>query len=358
MASIQFTDRGTALRVSPRGRALAQGAAAAAATPSLLNTQPWRWRITGDTAELRLDRSRQAVALDPDARLLTLSCGVALHHARIALAADGVEVDVRYLPDDADPDLLASVKCRGFTVHTTPEAQRLRRAMAIRRSDRRPFADRAVPTDALDRLRAAAETQGGHLFFPRPRDLVTLTVAAGHAAAAELADPAYRAELAEWVHRSGDSDGVPPGTTVPMAARPVPVRDFTATGAQRTTLHDPLVLADRFARYAVVFTDGDQPRDWIRAGETVSAVLLAATAEGLATSVMSDLVEVPAARALLRDLLSGIGYPAIAIRVGVPATGTPPPSAPRRPGYETVEVVAEPIHATETGDPHSAKEAG
>jgi nitroreductase len=358
MASIQFTDRGTALRVSPRGRALAQAAAVAAAAPSLLNTQPWRWRITGDTAELRPDRSRQTVALDPDGRLLTLSCGIALHHAQIALAADGVEVDVAYLPDDTDPDLLATITCRGFTVHAPPDAQRLRRAIALRHTDRRPFADRPVPADAIDRLRTAAEAKGGHLFYPPPRDLVTLTVAAGHAAAAELADPAYRAALADWVYRHSGADGVPPATTVPMAARPVPVRDFTATGRERTTLHDPLLLADRFACYAVVFTDGDLPRDWITAGETVSAILLTATAEGLATSLISDLVEVPSSRALLRDLLCGIGHPAIVVRVGVPAGGTPPPSAPRRPASDTVEVVAEPIDATEAGSLDRTTEGG
>jgi nitroreductase len=350
MASIQFTDRGTAHRVSPRGRALAQAAAVAVAAPSLLNAQPWRWRITGDIAELRADHSRQAVALDPDARLLTLSCGIALHHARIALAADGVEVDIAYLPDDDDPDLLASVTCRGFTVHAAPDAQRLRRAIALRRTDRRPFADHPVPADTLDRLRTAAEAEGGHVFYPRPRDLVTLTVAAGHAAAAELADPAYRAELADWVYRHSGVDGVPPDTTVPMAARPVPVRDFTATGTERSTLHQPLLLADRFARYGVVFTDGDLPRDWIAAGEAVSAILLTATAEGLATSLMSDLVEVPTSRALLRDLLCGIGHPAIVVRIGLPAGGTPPPTAPRRPACETVEVVAEtPAHARKSG---------
>jgi nitroreductase len=354
MASIQFTDRGTAIRVSPGGRALAQAASAAAAAPSLLNTQPWRWRITGDTAELRPDHSRQAVALDPDGRLLTLSCGIALHHARTALAADGVEVDVEYLPDDADPDLLATITYRGFTVQTTPAAQRLRRAMATRRTDRRPFADRPVPPEALNMLLTAAEVAGAHLFFPPPRDRVMLTVAAGHAAATELADPQYRAELGDWVYRGG-SDGAPPATTVPMAARPVPVRDFTATGSERTALHDPLMLAERFARYAVVFTDGDLPRDWIAAGEAVSAVLLAATAEGLATSLMSDLVEVPSSRALLRDLRSGIGYPAIVMRVGLPANGTPPFS-PRRPATETVEVVAEPIDGTEAKAPDQAAE--
>jgi hypothetical protein len=340
MAPIQFTDRGTAVRVSERGRTLAQAAVAALAAPSLLNTQPWRWRIDDDTAELRAARDRQVTSLDPDGRLLALSCGVALHHARTALAANGVRVEVTHLPDDDDPDLLATIRYVGTTA-ATPESQRLRRAMATRRTDRRPFADRPVPLAALDSLRAAAEAEGAHVHFPQPRELVLLTVAAGHAATAELADPAYRRELASWVRRGAAGvDGVPAATTVPAAARPVPVRDFTPAGPE-PTLHEPLVLADRFASYAVLFTDGDGPRDWLTAGQALSAVLLTATVEGLATSPMSDPVEVAPARALVADMLSGVGYPAIVLRVGVPANDAALPTSPRRPAVDAVELVAD-----------------
>jgi hypothetical protein len=44
--------------------------------------------------------------------------------------------------------------------------------MANRRSDRRPFADRRVPTDVLERLCAAAEAQKAHLSFARPDTMV------------------------------------------------------------------------------------------------------------------------------------------------------------------------------------------
>ncbi|WP_327004135.1 hypothetical protein OHA72_55340 [Dactylosporangium sp. NBC_01737] len=155
MAAIQYTDRGTAVRVSPAGRALTEAVLAALDAPSILNTQPWRWRIDGDTAQLRADRSRQLATIDPDGRLLTLSCGAALHHVRVALAADGVAAEVAYLPDGDDPDLLATVHPAG-AVERGAQAQRLRRAMSIRRTDRRPFADQDVPEAALDRLRAAA----------------------------------------------------------------------------------------------------------------------------------------------------------------------------------------------------------
>src|SRR5690349_8602977 len=109
MSAIQFTEQGTALRVSGESGALARAALTGRKAPSILNSQPWRWRVDGRTLELRADRSRRIAALDPDARLLTVSCGVALHHARTSLAADGVRFRVECLPDPADPDLLAAV---------------------------------------------------------------------------------------------------------------------------------------------------------------------------------------------------------------------------------------------------------
>jgi hypothetical protein len=99
MAAIQFTDRGVPVRVSGESSVLARAALTAGKAPSILNTQPWRWRVDGRLLELRADRHRQVTGLDPDGRLLTLSCGVALHHVRVALATEGADIRVVHLPD-------------------------------------------------------------------------------------------------------------------------------------------------------------------------------------------------------------------------------------------------------------------
>jgi hypothetical protein len=69
MPAIQFTDPGATTPVSEQSRVLARAAVAALGAPSILNTQPWRWRIGGDVAELRADRDRQVQSIDPDGRL-------------------------------------------------------------------------------------------------------------------------------------------------------------------------------------------------------------------------------------------------------------------------------------------------
>ncbi|MER7281870.1 nitroreductase family protein [Dactylosporangium sp. NPDC000244] len=332
----------TTYQVGPVGRELARAAAAALHAPSVLNTQPWRWRIVHDAALLYADRRRRLATLDPTGRLLVLSCGAALHHACVTLAADGVEFEVYSQPHDDDPDLLAVVRYRG-AAEPSPRVERMRRAIRSRRSDRRPFADRPVPDEVIERLCRAAQRTDARLQMVWARNLTDLAVAAGEAADAQLSDPRYRAELADWIRAPGEGcDGVPIDTLAPVGARPVPVRDFIAAGTA-ASISSRMDVTDRQARYGVVVTDGDGPLDWLTAGVTLSAVLLTATAEHLATSAMSDLVENEVARGTLRRMLGGVGYPAIGIRIGIPASAAALPRSPRRPAAEVVEVVADKV---------------
>jgi hypothetical protein len=283
MPTIEFTDRRATARASPATRVLAQVAMAAGAAPPIFNSQPWRWRIGDDVAELRIDRRLQPRSTDPDARILTISCGAALHCARAALAAAGVTVEVTRTPDPAGSDLLARLRVTGFGA-PVPDAVRYQPAVALRHTGRRPTADLDVPDAALSRLRAAAEEQGAHLHVLSPADALTLTVAAGPAAVA---------------------------------------------------------AAGRRARYAVLFTDADGPGAWLAAGEALSAMLLVASTENLVAAALSDLVEGPAIRRLLRDLVGAVGHPAMALRIDVPRD--PTLRTPHRPADQPIKTV--PAHA-------------
>src|SRR5690349_15400213 len=108
MAAIQFTDRRTATRLSVESLALARAASAAMSAPATVDGRPWRWRIDGPVLSLFADATDNLDAT-------TVTCGIVLHHARTALAADGVATDVRYLPDPTRPDLLATIGHAGAT---------------------------------------------------------------------------------------------------------------------------------------------------------------------------------------------------------------------------------------------------
>lgn len=150
MSAIQFTDRRTATRLSVESLALGRAASAAMSAPSLAPGRPWRWRIDGPVLSLHADDGRHR-SVD-----VLVSCGIVLHHAHIALAAEGVAAQVSHVMDN---DLLATISHIGPTATGAADA-RLYRAIASRRSDTRPFAPSPVPDASLRRLLAAAGRPG------------------------------------------------------------------------------------------------------------------------------------------------------------------------------------------------------
>ncbi|GGQ84593.1 Acg family FMN-binding oxidoreductase [Couchioplanes azureus] len=320
---------------SRAAQALEAAARASLHAPSVFNTQPWRWRLGQDRLELHADRGRALTATDPDRRLLLLSCGGALHHARVALAAAGWAPRVVRLPDEANPDLLALITITG-TDTADPDGERMAAAIPRRRTDRRAFAERPVPEETLTRLRRTVEAEGAYLHVVRRDQMPMLATSTSRAADAESRDPAYREELWHWTHRPQDSgDGVPPSTAVQQVPRRVPIRDYAPEGTAGLAAGDGFDLG---AAYVILFGGSDGPLDLLRGGEALSALLLTATADGLATAPLSDTIEVQWPRRLLTDLLAGVGEPYVVVRLGYSDTSEPLPPAPRRRAAEVIDI--------------------
>lgn len=310
--------------------------AAALRAPSVLNTQPWRWRIHDGILDLRVDPDRQLPALDPEGRMLTVSCGAALDHALIALRTQGYRAEVRLLPEPTDPELLASIR-PVETLPATAEDFRRYQTTLRRHTDRRPFGPDPLSSDDLAALRHSAETHLIQLHLVTAEQLPTLAAAATSAASAELADSRSRAELTRWTRRpAGAAAGLTTNVTVPPALRPVPLRPFAAD--ERGEL-DPGPGDESGARYLILWGDRDGRRAWLSAGLALSAVLLTAAERGLATSPMTDLVEVANTRLVLRRLLSWQGHPYAVLRVGIATADVGLPAAGRRSHDAAVEII-------------------
>lgn len=317
--------------------ALAQAAATATCAPSVHNTQPWRWRVRPDRLELFAVRDRQLAAIDPDGRLLTLSCGIALHHARAALAAEGWSVRVDRLPDADQPDLLATVTGTGHT-EAPAEAMRLVQCMRVRHTDRRPVSDEEVPRPAVDAIVAAAGAEGARMQPLRQEQVLELAAAASRAAEAEADDAGIRAELEYWTSRAA-----PPGTGLTSEVLPeeppattVPGRDFVTPGTLPVGPGH-----DRFAVYALLHGDDDEPASWLRAGEALSAAWLVGTELGVGMVPLSGVVENSGTRQALRQMLAELGYPYLVVRMGIPDPAhAGPPHTPRLPTEAVVDTDA------------------
>jgi nitroreductase len=316
---------------------LAEAAAAAGYAPSVHNTQPWRWRVGATGLDLYADRTRQLQIADPVGRLLTLSCGAALHHARAALAAEGWSVAVTRLPTADDPDHLARLTLDGRT-DVTPDAMRHFQAVRLRHTDRRPVGETPIGSAEVGAVRKAANAEGVDVHVLTPDQVIELGSASARADRIEVTDPEQRQELAYWIGGERSGTGVP-DASIPdsPSATVVPGRDFVREGTLQTGAGH-----DRAAKYVVLFGSDDEPLDWLRAGEAMSACWLAATELGLSVLPFSAVIEVPATREALRGLLSHVGYPFLVLRLGFPDPDhAGPPHTPRLPSEQVIEVDAQ-----------------
>jgi hypothetical protein len=300
---------------------------AAGRAPSLHNSQPWRFRVTDDVIELHADPDRRLPATDPHDRELRLACGAALFNLQIAVHGFGVRPRVTVLPDRERPGLVALVH-RGAPAPPSPEQLRLLRAIPQRRSNRHPFSDVQVSAAEQHDLRRAAAEEGGRLHIVEDRGRrAELQRIAARAHRIQLADPSVQAETARWTGVAPDrTDGVPVSAGGPL---PEPqdrwvLRDFTA-GAGRVRVpgkdfeHEPLI--------AVLTAGLSGPAGDVQAGQALQRVLLTATADGLAVSLLSHVVEVPQTRAELGRLLQDGRLPQAGLRIG---RGWPVPTTARR----------------------------
>jgi len=205
-------------------------------------------------------------------------------------------------------------------------------AVPRRHTDRRPFASAVVPADVVEEMTGAARGHG-----------IRLTVAG--AAAREIIlnlsraaerrlrmHGSYRAELRRWTSRPPSRrDGIPPPAIGPWdALERLPLRDF---GLMQPHLARVAERFEPFPTITVLSTAGDDVRQWLAAGQALQHLLLVATRAGLATTPISQPVEVPAIRELLSD--TGAGWWAqMIVRIGY---GSPAAATPRRALAEVLD---------------------
>ncbi|WP_326558179.1 Acg family FMN-binding oxidoreductase [Micromonospora sp. NBC_01796] len=306
--------------------------AAAIRAPSLHNSQPWRFQLRHGGIEVRVDPDRLLPACDPSGWAARIGCGAAVFNLRLALASAGTPARVRLRPYPEDPDVVARL-VPDRPRPATPSERELHAVITRRHSNRMPFWPTPVPPDARWRLVEAARAEDGWLDLvigSAPVQALAEVVRGAHRVLERDRD--YQAELARWIRLDAALDGVP-ATAGGPAGEPQDLLPQRAFGVRtrapgRDFEPEPLV--------AVLGCAGDHPRDQVAAGQALQRVLLTAAADGLAVSMLSQPIEVPAAREQLRLALGRAGVAQMVLRIGYGQPGWP---TPRREVEEVIDAV-------------------
>ncbi|MFC4119915.1 Acg family FMN-binding oxidoreductase [Nonomuraea zeae] len=288
--------------------------------PSIHNTQPWRFSVTGEEISLRADPDRKLRFGDASGRELLISCGAALFTARTAMRCEGFEPDVRILPDPDRPSLLATIR-PGREVQPDESIRALGAEIERRRTHRAGFADMPVPDRLVERLVRAAMEEGPRLTPVRSPEAVRIIAALTQAAqGVQAQDRRFSLELIRWSQPPGSrrKDGVPAQGYPQRVERTnpdFPQRDYSWR-------HDWGNQADQRAAtsvgvVALLTTQGDTREDWIAAGQALQHLLLHAAAFGVSAAFHTQALEMGLLREFLQHELCSGEYPQMIMRLGI-----------------------------------------
>lgn len=337
--------------------------------PSSHNTQPWLFNVADGEIRLFADLHRWLRVADPRKRELYVSLGAALENLLLAADHFGVDHEVRYLPG-SDATHVATVRLSGNDDESEEtsendgsdgsderdgsdgsdapledsrrsggrdslrpeesEGSRLFEAIPRRRTDRREYQRRPIPREDLRALREiVTEDDVALQFVVEPDELNEIATLAARADRRLFADPAYREELARWLNRGAFGHSWPKAKIGGFAVRHLNVGRLRARSDAKLLRAAPVVGVVRTRSDVGTVEARDDRATQIRAGQAFQRASLLATALDVRTHSMSALLEVPALRRELTDLLGRPDWtPQHLFRLGY-AEGISAPS-PRR----------------------------
>jgi hypothetical protein len=308
--------------------------------------------LTSDTVELLADSSRRLPITDPDMRELTISCGAALLSIRVAARSFGYNLACSTFPDATQPELLAQAGLERATA--IPADRRLRETIAARRTIRGAFADRPLPKELTDRLIQASNHEGASLTVvddPKRKRRVSKLVA--EAEQAFLADPAFRIELSRWIEErvseaydhdsearwrlgralSGIAGQTPESSPRPDLFTPMAAGVARSLARAEQAADYQRALAEGAPLLALLSTRGDNPPDWLTAGQALQHVLLVAAADGVSASFLNPAIELRRFRTQTTKAFGARGGAQVLLRLGY---GPDRPPTARRPVKDLV----------------------
>ena len=197
-------------------------------------------------------------------RHVAISCGAATYNACLAIRCTGHESWVQVLPAAYGTHPVSVVHI-GVRRAAAPADLEQYDAIGDGRSEPGPYRDWRLPFSLITRLEEAAEAEGG--FF---RVLTSTQIE-------RVRDVVADSSVASWV----------------------------TTGSDQITL-------------AVLSTQGNSPREWIRAGMALERVLLTAYLHGVVASLSRAPVDQLEDRAQLSGVALGFDHPQLVLRLGYP----------------------------------------
>jgi hypothetical protein len=163
--------------------------------PSSHNSQPWRFRVSGNEVDIGADEARWLDAADPTKRELYISVGCAIEN--LCVAAERLELEPRVeYHGGTDTDTVATVTLREDSEPSTHRPPELFDAITNRSTSHDPFDDRTLDTAVRDELGGVVAEEDVTLHLvDDPETKGAISELQAEADRLQMDDPEYRTEV-------------------------------------------------------------------------------------------------------------------------------------------------------------------
>lgn len=260
------------------------------------NTQPWKFRLEGQSIAILPDFARRTTAVDPDDHHLFVSLGCAAENLVTAAAALGRGSAV-VIGAGAEPQIDIALSA------AQPGVQEFYQAIPLRQSTRSVYDGQPISPGDMTLLETAAREEGvSVLFFTEAADREAILDFVIQGNSAQMDDPAFVQELLDWI-RYSPARAVTTGDGLFGACSGNPVLPEwigpTLFGMvfRKTSENDKYRDQIRSSAGIAVFVgERPDPEHWIKVGRSFQRFALQATALGIRNAHVNQPIEVPSVR--------------------------------------------------------------
>lgn len=270
------------------------------------NTQPWKFKLQGNSITIFPDFKRRCPAVDPDDSHLFKSLGCAAENLIHTAAADGFHADARF--DQKQDTVIIE-----FESSVTTKNDNLAAAIVNRRCSRIPYDGKPIAAPVQAHLITAATSADiSPLILQSPQQMEDMLEYVRQGNLAQFDDPTFVKELGDWV-RFNPADAIASGDGLAgeVSGQPsIPgwlgrrIFSLISSGKKQADID---AKAIRSSAGIIAFVgERDDKANWVAAGRAYQRFELQATALDVRSAFINQPIEV---RSLRPQLHAWLGVP-------------------------------------------------
>lgn len=280
--------------------------------PSVLNSQPWRFRVCGNTIEVYLDKKSELEQIDLQGRLQMASCGTLIAHLEHSILEHGLQSRISYFPRFEEEDLVAFVETSGRAQKTVSRNSRQRINQSDRNSGSEPGKRESetlndVHGSMIERIERLASRKGIELLQHSDSADHKIHTYLRNSCGERLKSEFFRKSLNFYL-RSGGADASISFEDEMLLSD----RFFEATAALNRSDGSSSKMENMFL---ILTTGTDNRYEWLRSGQALGDIIIELRKQGHAGLLALPIISNDDCREWLRKELKLPGYPQFVLKM-------------------------------------------